>query len=71
MNYQGFDLAEMQVDIYLSEKICNCLCVPISFLSKETNIANLQAARTQHSEQAVEPRAQMLASVLTDLDTEI
>lgn len=67
LTYQGFDLAEMQVDIYLSEKICNCLCVPISFLSKETNLANLQAARTQHSEQAVEPRAQMLASVLTDL----
>ena len=67
LTYQGFDLNEMQVDIYLSEKICNCLCVPISFLSKETNLANLQAARTQHSEQAVEPRAQMLASVLTDL----
>ena len=67
INYQGFDLAEMEVNIFLAERICNCLCVPISFLSKDTNLANLQAARTQHSHQAVEPRAQMLASVLTDL----
>ena len=67
INYQGFDLGEMEVDVYLMERICNCLCVPISFLSKDTNLANLQAARTQHSHQAVEPRAQMLASVLTDL----
>jgi hypothetical protein len=67
VNYQGFDLAEMDVDIFLAERICNCLCVPISFLSKDTNLANLQAARTQHSEQAVEPRAQMSASCLTDL----
>jgi Phage portal protein len=67
LNYQGFDLGEMEVNIYLKEMICHCLGVPLSFLSKETNIANLQASRTQLAEQAVEPRAQMLASVLTDL----
>jgi Phage portal protein len=65
--YQGFDLAEMQVNEYLKEMIANCLGIPIAFLTKESNLANLQAARTQHAHQTVEPRAQMLASVLTDL----
>ena len=57
----------MEVNIYLKEMVAHCLGVPVSYLSKETNMANLQASRTQLAEQAVEPRAQMLASVLTDL----
>lgn len=67
INYQGFDLGEMEVNIYLKEMVAHCLGVPVSYLSKETNMANLQASRTQLAEQAVEPRAQMLASALTDL----
>jgi Phage portal protein len=67
VEYQGFDLAEMDVNIHLKEMIAHCLGVPVSYVSKDTNVSNLQASRTQLSEQAVEPRAQMMASVLTDL----
>jgi HK97 family phage portal protein len=38
------------------DDICNAFHVPISFLSSETNLANLQAAEHQHAAKAVRPR---------------
>jgi HK97 family phage portal protein len=38
------------------EEIANAFHVPLSFLSTETNLANLQAAEHQHSAHAIAPR---------------
>src|SRR5262249_25763316 len=38
------------------EDVCNAFHVPVSFLTSETNLANLQAAEHQHSARAVLPR---------------
>jgi HK97 family phage portal protein len=40
------------------EDIANAFHVPVSFLSKETNLANLQAAEHQHMAKAIFPRLQ-------------
>jgi len=40
------------------EDIANAFHVPVSFLSKETNLANLQAAEHQHMSKAIFPRLQ-------------
>jgi hypothetical protein len=40
------------------ELIANAFHVPISYLSSQTNLANLQAARTQHMSLAIDPRLQ-------------
>jgi phage portal protein BeeE len=38
------------------EDIANAFHVPLSFLTSETNLANLQAAEHQHLSQAIAPR---------------
>src|SRR5207245_550502 len=40
------------------EEICNAFHVPLSFLTSETNLANLQAAEHQHQAKAIFPRLQ-------------
>jgi HK97 family phage portal protein len=40
------------------EEIANAFHVPVSFLSRETNLANLQAAEHQHMAKAIFPRLQ-------------
>lgn len=40
------------------EDICNAFHVPLSFLTSETNLANLQAAEHQHMAKAIGPRLQ-------------
>jgi HK97 family phage portal protein len=40
------------------EDIANAFHVPLSYLTTNTNLANLQAARTQHMGLAIEPRLQ-------------
>jgi HK97 family phage portal protein len=46
-------LAEMKVT---KEDIANAFHVPLSFLTSETNLANLQAADHQHLSKAIAPR---------------
>jgi Phage portal protein len=67
INYPGFDTGEMQTLIYNMERIANCYGVPVSFLTRETNLANFQAGRTFHAQFGIEPRAQCIASALTEL----
>jgi Phage portal protein len=67
LNYQGFDTGEMQVNNYNLERMCNCYGVPVSFMTRETNLANFQAGRTFHAQFGIEPRAQCIASSLTEL----
>lgn len=38
------------------EDVANAFHVPLAFLSTQTNLANLQASRSQHMEQAISPR---------------
>lgn len=67
INYPGWDLGELAVDNYMLERIANCYGVPISFLTRETNLANFQAGRTFHAVFGIEPRAQCIAAALTEL----
>jgi hypothetical protein len=67
VHYQGFDMAELHVNQYQLERIANCYGVPMPLLSRDTNLANMQAARTLHALFGIEPRAQMIASGLTRL----
>ncbi|HVS34580.1 MAG TPA: phage portal protein [Gemmataceae bacterium] len=52
------DLAALADMKATKEDVCNAFHVPISFLSSETNLANLQAAEHQHMSKAVTPRLQ-------------
>jgi hypothetical protein len=65
--YPGWDMGELAVNEYQVERVANCYGVPMSYLTKETNLANLQAGRTLHAVFGIEPRAQCLASALTSL----
>jgi HK97 family phage portal protein len=50
------DLAALADLRATKEDICNAFHVPLSFLTSETNLANLQAAEHQHMAKAVTPR---------------
>jgi phage portal protein BeeE len=50
------DLAALADMRATKEDICNAFHVPLSFLTTETNLANLQAAEHQHLAQAIGPR---------------
>jgi HK97 family phage portal protein len=52
------DLAALADMAATKEDIANAFHLPISYLSSQTNLANLQAARTQHMSLAIEPRLQ-------------
>jgi HK97 family phage portal protein len=52
------DLAALAEYGATKEDIANAFHVPVSFLSKETNLANLQAAEHQHMSKAIFPRLQ-------------
>ena len=56
IKYPGFDTGEMEVNVYNMERMCNCWGVPVSFMSRETNLANFQAGRTFHAQFGIEPR---------------
>lgn len=64
-NYTPADLGGLEVSRYDLERTANVFGIPMPFLSGETNLANLQAAREQHAKNAVEPRCKLIASVLT------
>jgi HK97 family phage portal protein len=50
------DLAALADVKATKEDIANCFHVPLSFLTSETNLANLQAAEHQHMSKAITPR---------------
>ena len=50
------DLAALADMKATKEDVCNAFHIPISFLSSETNLANLQAAEHQHMSKAMTPR---------------
>jgi HK97 family phage portal protein len=52
------DLAALADMNATKEDIANAFHIPISYLSSQTNLANLQAARTQHMSLAIDPRLQ-------------
>jgi HK97 family phage portal protein len=50
------DLAALADLKATKEDVCNAFHVPLSFLTSETNLANLQAAEHQHMAKAISPR---------------
>src|SRR5262249_30662695 len=52
------DLAALAEYGKTKEEIANCFHVPLSFLTSETNLANLTAAEHQHMAKAISPRLQ-------------
>lgn len=50
------DLAALADLRATKEDVCNAFAVPLSFLTAQTNLANLQAAEQQHLSQAIRPR---------------
>jgi HK97 family phage portal protein len=58
LNQSMGDLAALAEIGKTKEDIANAFHVPLSFLSTETNLANLQAAEHQHMAKAIGPRLQ-------------
>jgi len=58
LNHSMGDLAALADMKATREEIANAFHVPLSFLTSETNLANLQAAEHQHMSKAVAPRLQ-------------
>src|SRR5204863_10128555 len=58
LNQSMGDLAALAEVGKTKEDIANAFHVPLSFLSTETNLANLQAAEHQHMAKAIRPRLQ-------------
>lgn len=67
LSYSPTDLGGLTISEYDLERTCNCFGVPVSYFSKETNLANLQAAESQHARTAIEPRCKAIAGTLTRL----
>lgn len=67
LSYSPADLSGLDLSKYDMERTANCFGIPLPFLTGETNLANLQAAREQHAANAVEPRCKGIAAVLTRL----
>jgi HK97 family phage portal protein len=56
LNHSMGDLAALADMKATREEIANAFHVPLSFLTSETNLANLQAAEHQHMAKAISPR---------------
>lgn len=67
VTYSPADLAGMEISTYDLNRLCNLFGVPPSYFSTDTNLANLQAADTQHARDGVEPWCVAVASQLTNL----
>jgi len=67
VSYSPADLGGLQVSEYDMNRLCNLFGIPPSYFSTETNLANLQAADTQHARDAVEPWCVSVASTLTQV----
>jgi HK97 family phage portal protein len=58
LNHSLGDLAALADQKATKEDVANAFHVPISFLTSQTNLANLQAAEHQHMAKAIAPRLQ-------------
>ena len=67
VSYSPADLAGMEVSNYDLHRLCNLFGVPPTYFETDTNLANLQAADTQHARDGVEPWCTTVASQLTNL----
>lgn len=65
LTYKPSEMGGTDLPRYVLERICNCFDVPVAFFTSETNLANLQAAETQHGKHGIEPRCVRIASALT------
>jgi hypothetical protein len=55
LNYSLADLGALAEYCYTRQDIANAFGVPIAFLTAESNLANLQAAESQHMKLAIHP----------------
>ena len=67
VTYSPADLAGMEISTYDLNRLCNLFGIPPTYFSTDTNLANLQAADTQHARDGVEPWCATVASQLTNL----
>ncbi|MDR3582594.1 MAG: phage portal protein [Candidatus Pacebacteria bacterium] len=63
--YAPTDLSGLKIAEYDWQAMCAAMGTPIEFFSTDTNLANLQAAKEMHAEQAISPRCMSIASKLT------
>ena len=71
VTYSPADLAGMEISTYDLNRLCNLFGIPPTYFSTDTNLANLQAADTQHARDGVEPWCTTVASQLTNLVQDI
>ena len=67
INQPPADLAGKDLAVYDRDCLCTIFGVPPTFFTTDTNLANLEAADEQHARNAVEPRCDTIAEVLTVL----
>lgn len=65
ISYSPTDLAGLKIAEYDLERICGAFDVPIEFFTKETNLANQQAAEGKHAKHGVRPRCVTIANGFT------
>jgi len=65
ITYPPNEVAETGVAEYDLERICNCFGVHPAQMSRDTNMANMQAANEHHAKRAVLPRCIAIANGLT------
>ncbi len=65
ISYAPTDLAGKDISEYDIRGICSCFGIPPTIFTTDTNLANIEAAKQFHAENAVEPRCHMIAAVLT------
>lgn len=67
VNYQQADLGAKQINEYSRDILATIFGQPPTYYTVNSNLANLTAADEQFARKSVEPRCEMIASVLTDL----
>lgn len=66
VSYSPTDLAGMEISKYDFERTCNCFGIPPTIMTTDSNLANIEAGRALHAQDAVEPRCHMIAATLTE-----
>ena len=64
-NFPPADLANKDLSEYDLYRLASIFDQPPTYYTVDTNLANLQAADTQHARQGVEPRCKSIAGTLT------
>ena len=65
LSWSPADLSGLSLSQYDLERICNGFGIHPAMLLKDTNLANLAAAKSYHAEHGIEPRCKLIASSLT------